>query len=401
MLARVAALTGGVLFLAAAQAQPPQPTFRAEANYVRIDAYPTKNGAPVMDLIQDDFEILDDRVPQKIEQFEHVFIRGSVPAELRREPNTVAQSRALLADARARVFVIFLDTGNVDVGGSHAIRQPLIDMLNQLIGEDDLVGVMTPGMPAAAVTFARRTTAIENFLTRDWTWGNRDKLTPADQVEENYQTCYAFTPQIAAEMISRRREKQTLDALEDLVSYLRGAREERKAVIAITDGWRLYGPNDALANASPPAPPAVGINPGTGKLTMGGRGIAGAIPASDCDRDRLMLARMDDRQQYQRLLDEANRANASFYPVDPRGLVVSPIGPSPPLPLDVDLAVTRQRETTLRTLADATDGLAIVGSNDLTAGLKRVVDDLSSYYLMGFYSSGKLDGKFHPVTVRV
>ena len=401
MLARCAVLTGGVLFLAAAQAQPPQPTFRTEANYVRIDAYPTKNGAPVTDLIQDDFEILDDRIPQRIEQFEHVMIRGNVSSALRREPNTVAQSRALLADPRARVFVIFLDKGNVDLGGSFNIRRPLVDMLNQVIGEDDLVGVMTPEMSAADVTFARRTTTVENFLTRDWTWGNRDKLNPVDAVEENYQTCYGLTSQVAAEMISRRREKQTLDALENLVVYLRGAREERKAVIAITDGWRLYGPNDALANASPPAPPAVGINPGTGKLTIGGRGIAGAIPESDCDRDRLILATMDDRQQYQRLLDQANRANASFYPVDPRGLVVfeSPI--RAPLPLDVDLAVTRQRETTLRTLAEATDGLAVVGSNDLAAGLKRVVDDLSSYYLMGFYSTGKLDGQFHRITVRV
>jgi VWFA-related protein len=399
VLARFAALTGGVLFLAAAQS--PQPTFRTEANYVRIDAYPTKNGAPVTDLIQDDFEILDDRVPQRIEQFEHVMIRGTVPAALRREPNTVAQSRALLADPRARVFVIFLDTGNVDVGGSYAIRQPLIDMLNQVIGEDDLVGVMTPEMSAADVTFARRTGSIESFLTRDWTWGNRDKLTPADAVEENYQTCYAFQPQVAAEMILRRREKQTLDALEDLVAYLRGAREERKAVVTITDGWRLYGPSDALANAVVPTPPAIGINPGTGKLTIGGRGIPGAIPASDCERDRLTLSHMDDRLQYQRLLDEANRANASFYPVNPHGLVVFDSSMRAPLPLDVDLAIVRQRDTTLRTLADATDGLAIVGSNDLAGGLKRVVDDLSSYYLMGFYSTGKLDGQFHRIIVRV
>ena len=39
-------------------------------------------------------------------------------------------------------------------------------------------------------------------------------------------------------MIDRRHEKLTLDALEDLVDYLRGVREERKAVLAITDGWR-------------------------------------------------------------------------------------------------------------------------------------------------------------------
>ena len=34
----------------------------------------------------------------------------------------------------------------------------------------------------------------------------------------------------------------TIDALQDLVTYLRGVREERKAVIAITDGWRLFQP---------------------------------------------------------------------------------------------------------------------------------------------------------------
>ena len=59
------------------------------------------------------------------------------------------------------------------------------------------------------------------------------------------------------------------------------------------------------------------------------------------------------------------------------------------------------RLTSLRTLAEATDGLAIVDSNNLAGGLKRVVDDLSSYYLLGYYSIGKLDGKFHSIAVRV
>lgn len=61
----------------------------------------------------------------------------------------------------------------------------------------------------------------------------------------------------------------------------------------------------------------------------------------------------------------------------------------------------RGRINSLRTLAEATDGLPIVDSNNLAGGLKRVVDDLSSYYLIGYYSSGKLDGTFHPISVRV
>ena len=54
-------------------------------------------------------------------------------------------------------------------------------------------------------------------------------------------------------------------------------------------------------------------------------------------------------------------------------------------------------------LASGTDGTALMNSNDLDSGLRRIADDLSTYYLLGYYSSNaKLDGKL-PVrsTVRV
>jgi len=112
------------------------------------------------------------------------------------------------------------------------------------------------------------------------------------------------------------------------------------------------------------------------------------------------------------MLDEANRANTSFYPIDPRGLAVfdTPMvpvnGPSlssaaPMVPIATDQAMLASRIGSMRTLAEATDGLALVNSNDLGGGLKRVTDDLSSYYLLGYYSNGKLDGKFHSIAVRV
>src|SRR5262245_32573398 len=73
-----------------------QPTFRTDASYVRLDVYPTVNGAPVTDLTRDDFEVFEDNRPQTVTSFEHVAIRGGVPQEQRAEPNTVAASRALL-----------------------------------------------------------------------------------------------------------------------------------------------------------------------------------------------------------------------------------------------------------------------------------------------------------------
>src|SRR5260221_8886165 len=91
----------------AAQDQLPQPTFRAEANFVRVDVFPTRDGMPIADLTAADFEVVEDKTPQKIEQFERVVIRAAGSGEGRPEPNTVAESLRAIQDPRARVFVLF------------------------------------------------------------------------------------------------------------------------------------------------------------------------------------------------------------------------------------------------------------------------------------------------------
>src|SRR5436189_1841496 len=93
-------LSLAVAAILAAQDQLPVPTFRAEANYVRVDVFPTKDGAPVLDLKAEDFEVVEDRAPQKIEQFEHVVIRTAAVGEGRREPNTVGESLRAIQDPR-------------------------------------------------------------------------------------------------------------------------------------------------------------------------------------------------------------------------------------------------------------------------------------------------------------
>jgi hypothetical protein len=71
-------------------------------------------------------------------------------------------------------------------------------------------------------------------------------------------------------MIYRRRESRTLAALHDLVRFLRGVREERKAVLAVSDGWQLFSPNPNLArpvDCNVPSGPGVSVDPRGGKLT--------------------------------------------------------------------------------------------------------------------------------------
>jgi hypothetical protein len=60
------------------------------------------------------------------------------------------------------------------------------------------------------------------------------------------------------------------------------------------------------------------------------------------------------------------------------------------------------RRSTMRDLATSTDGFPVIDTNDFTTGVRRIVDDMASYYLLGYYSTNaKLDGRFRKIKVRV
>jgi hypothetical protein len=132
----------------------------------------------------------------------------------------------------------------------------------------------------------------------------------------------------------------------------------------------------------PGAPPPVGVG-GGGTLMMRPPNASANNQNADqteCDKDRMALANLDDGTYFKDLLGDANRANLSFYTIDPRGLVVfdSPIGPDPPPPASVDFANVTTRHEALATLAVNTNGLYMLANNDLGKQLRRVADDLTS-----------------------
>ena len=398
-LALAAALGAGV----AAQQQP---TFRGGTNVVRVDLYATRDSGTVDDLKVDEVEVLEDGVKQKIESFERVVVRPPVSQELRAEPNTVRESLQMAADPRARIFVIFLDTYHTGFGNAARMRGPLLQFIDRVVGQDDLVGLMTPEMAATDVTLGRRTTVISRLLSEN-TWGRRARLADNDPIEDMYEACYTLDdPAIAKEMIARRREKLSLDALDDLVTHVGGLRDERKAVLAVSEGWLQFGPNLALARQLKrdegrlPDPPSI---VGRGTSDANNRS-AGGVDRDKCQADRVALANLDDTDRLLRSSERANRVNVTFYPVGAQGLAVfdSDIGPEPPPPPAQDAANLRNRQNGLRLLADMTDGVAIVNTNNIAPLLKRVVDDMSSYYLLTYASTNsKLDGKFRSINVRL
>jgi VWFA-related protein len=390
-----------------AQDQPAPRPFTTEVNYVRVDMYPISDGTPVADLQQSEVEILEDGVAQKIVQFEHVLVAGPRPQTLRPEPSTPAEMRRAIADPRSRVIVLFLDPRFVAPEGAVRIRRPLIDALNRLIGGDDLIAIMTPDMSVEALTFTRRTGSIEDMLSG--LWGTKGWLGTRDKVEVQYEFCYdkpniADGSWLAKEMIARRREMLTLNALDDLIEHLRGLREERKAVITVTDGWPLYEPDRNLAKPLiEPATggqtyvpvPKIGRDPRSGRITPRDPG-AGTMISNDgvsendtskCENDRMMLSELSHTNRFTTMMQSANRANVSFYPVDPDRLFSG------------QHSLTSNRA--LEMMVSITDGLRIGESSLMESGLRRIVDDLSNYYLLGYYSPAEADGKFHKISVRV
>jgi VWFA-related protein len=413
----------------AADGQTAPARFRTEANFVRVDVYPTAEGRAVRDLTQDDFELFEDGKPQKIATFEYVQVRGAGQEDARYEPTSVDESLRIAEQGRGRLFVIFLDTYHIDYGGSHRVQRPLVNLLNRIIGPDDMFAVMTPDMSAADITFARKTGTVAGYLSKYWFWGQRERLYPDDPSEQEYIACYGARDSgnagVATELIRRRREHTVLTALDDLTKFLRGVREERKAVIAITGGWVLFRPNLGVTRNGQSEVPRVGVTP-EGKLVGDVEKEYRGAATNKCEADRIMLSQIDDFEFFHELLDDANRANVSFYPVNAMGLEAfdRPIDDNGPTegevqalgvrahrgedpffpggnPLVVNDAMIAQRTDTLESLAGNTDGLAVVNTNNIDAGIRRIVDDLSAYYLLGYYSNGKLDGKYRAISVKV
>ena len=410
-----------LVWFAQSQAPPQQPPrFRTETNLVRVDVYATKGGVPVQDLAATDVEVFEDDTAQKITSFQHIVVLPAGPDAGLIEPSSPSQAKQLAADPRRRVFVVFLDTHNVPYEGSHGIKEPLIHLMQTVMGDDDLVAVMTPDMSPDQMTFGRRTQVIEKGLRDNWYWGRRDTLLPDDQ-EQFYETCFppansldGNPSQLAKAMKVRRMERVVLESLHDLVRYMYAIREGRTAVVTVTDGWLLYRPDlsltnmrkDEFGNNADPLPGSP-TTPGVGR-----GGVLSKEPGQEpfvpndrtvCETERMALAMMDDNQYFKTIYGDANRANVAFYTIDPRGLTVfdTPIGPEPPPPITVDQAMLKQREYALDTLAGATDGLSLRNSNDLRKQLGRISADLTSYYLIGYNSTNtKLDGLFRSIKVK-
>jgi VWFA-related protein len=126
----------------------------------------------------------------------------------------------------------------------------------------------------------------------------------------------------------------------------------------------------------------------------------------------LRLNGVDNQAQLHATIDAAIRAGVSFWPIDARGLVAeAPLGDATQgSPGNAGmysgaaaLAVTtnfQQSQDTLYALAGDTGGKALLDYNDLTRGIVQAQQAVSSYYILGYYTSNAAqDGKFRRIKI--
>lgn len=173
----------------------------------------------------------------------------------------------------------------------------------------------------------------------------------------------------------------TLDALRESVRSLAGL-PGRKILLYVSDGLPM----------SP------------------GRDLFSALQYRFDDRTALATANeFNQARAFRELTTLANANRVAFYTVDAKGLTLPAgyaaeyRGGSYESDWRSQVAALEQDnlQDSIRTMAVRTGGLAIVNTNDIGTGLRRMAHDLGNYYSLGFRPVVAGDNRFHKIRVEV
>ena len=398
--------------------QAPGVTFQVEVNYVDVDVVVTDGaGNFVNGLGRDDFEILENGRPQKIDTFSMVEIPVEKPVEFVYEGRPVApDTQTNRKPFDGRVYVIVLDDLDVSAMRSTPLKDAAKKFVREFMGANDLAAVVyTSGRKDAAQEFTTNRelllASIDKFI------GQRMRSLSLDRLDSYYQTI-AFgynkrndadpgtgsinSPDAAGygrvsdptELERGTRALNVLDTLKNTAEFLGSVRGRRKALLFFSEG-----------------------------LDYPIRDVFGAHDATTVIRAS------------QDAISMAARANVNFYAIDPRGLagmttdfmegagIANGAGSSGPVILvpgtntpssgitggtgifsvqDELMQEFRTSQDTLRELTEETGGFAALNTNDVEPAFERIVNANSRYYVLGYYPpTHPRDGRFHKIEVRV
>jgi VWFA-related protein len=336
--------------------------FRAEANYVEVDAIVTdRQGHRVPGLTAGDFIVHEGDTIAPVETFDAVDLpqpneRAALSASpARLSPLIVAPDGAL----NGRIYLLYFD---VPANGLATIdiRKSARDFITHYLQPGDVAAIWDAESIGETVTFTNDQAAL---------------LKAADAVSGGMGA------------VGARDSGDQSGRLRDAAEWLSGIQGRRKSLLLFTTGF----PTVALGRAN-------------------GRAESfDWLPSPSLRLDPMRMAGAPNP------IDITGLADVHVYTVDVRGLV-APTSPGLTAPLtwsanDVSVAASQLSGSlaalsastdALRSIADETGAVSLVDTNDFSAGFARIVDDNSHYYVLGYSSPRHLhDGRFMSIRVQM
>jgi VWFA-related protein len=375
-----------------------QPTFKVSVNVVDVDVtVKDAQGNFVTGLSAQDFEVLEDGNPQKIQTFSYI----ELPAQQR--ASFVFGGQAVAADVRSnrdvesgRVYIIVLDDLNVAPLRTAIVRRHARAFIEQHFGPRDLAAVVvTSGRKDAAQEFtndpALLLRAVDNFFGQRLQSAEMQRLddyylnqllAPANdtvQTDNPITRNQSFDP---SNLERGQRAVGVLNTIESLAEYLEGVRGRRKALLWFSEGIDY------------PMAEVFGSQSGNEILTATRNAIDAAARAN------VNVYALDPRGligMTTDLIDSMKSGAPDYAGTDPSKMVGTPYSGTQAL-----LSEMRLTQDSLRTLAEGTGGFTAVDTNSFADAYARIIDANSRYYLLGYTPPAHpRNGRFHRIEVKV
>ena len=377
-----------LLMLAAALVsaqQDQRPVFRLTTDVVSTELrVRDASGKFIPNLTINDFEILEDGVPQKITNLALTLgnrvMSQFVPAAPAASEGLILPPSPPVTDQLGRVFIIFVDDMHIQFTNTSRTKSILRDIRDTLI-HDDLVGIVSTGFSSLEVNLnydinkKRFNEAIDRV--------SGTALSPQDIINASqtadgpagvrHNTFVAF--------------KTAYDMLEQAARI----QDRRKAFIYLSEGYNL-NPFTQSRFKNMQEMRATGV-PRSDQSIPGQAGGGNQMSADDVMRFRnpfetngQQFSESDLMAALAELTATARRANVTFYTFDPRGLQAGP-DISTNLTHDEFWSNARISTDSLRVLANETGGFCTCDKNDYKKALQTIDNEMSDYYLLGYVSS--------------
>ena len=345
-----------------------------------IHVYVTdKEGKPVTDLTQSDFELYDNRKPVEITEFEkHILTLPEKKAQkIEPAPRSETPSRM------NRKFFLFFDFAFNDAWGILKSKKAALYFIDTQLHPTDEVGVISYS--------ARKGLTLHEYLTTDYQkvrqivegLGLRNVFGRAERLED---VCSGAIEQVSPEDLKLNKSSGLLGT--EIKRWKKNIRMAEKKAYK-HDVSRFCSEIIKFARS-------LIYIPGYKHIIFFSKGVADFILYG-----RRLTELFDSREErygsvslrtiYEGMTKELAASNSAVYAVNVEGpkLRISPESRD------------MMGDSSLRQLSNTTGGKYFSNSMDYKKAIEQIQRVTSSYYVLGYYIDEKWDGKYHKIKVKV